>query len=50
MIILIGLSRIYLRVHYTSDVMAGMGLGLMWLVISLGTLNYIEKKRKSKTG
>jgi undecaprenyl-diphosphatase len=46
MIVIIGLSRVYLRVHYTSDVMAGTCIGLMWLVISLSLLNYIEKKRK----
>ena len=48
MIIVIGLSRIYLRVHYASDVMAGVALGLMWLVISLGVLNYIEKRARKK--
>lgn len=48
MIILIGLSRIYLRVHYLSDVMAGMALGLMWLVISLGILQYVEKRSQKK--
>lgn len=47
MIIVIGLSRIYLRVHYASDVMAGICIGLIWLVISLGVLGYIEKKRKA---
>jgi undecaprenyl-diphosphatase len=31
LIILIGFSRIYLRVHYFSDVMAGFALGLFWL-------------------
>jgi undecaprenyl-diphosphatase len=39
----IGISRIYLRVHYTSDVLAGFSLGLMWLVISLAILNRMEK-------
>ena len=44
MIVLIGLSRVYLRVHYVSDVMAGVALGLMWLVISLTILHFIEKR------
>jgi undecaprenyl-diphosphatase len=44
-VIIIGLSRIYLRVHYASDVMAGLALGLMWLVISLTVINYIERKK-----
>jgi len=47
-IIIIGLSRIYLRVHYASDVMAGMAIGLIWLVVSLTIINYIEKKKKKE--
>ena len=39
----VGLSRIYLRVHYASDVIAGFCLSLMWLVISLFILQRIEK-------
>ena len=42
-IILIGFSRIYLRVHYASDVMAGFSLGLVWLVLSLWIMHKIEK-------
>ena len=44
-VITIGISRIYLRVHYASDVVAGFSLGLMWLVISLWILHVIEKKK-----
>jgi membrane-associated phospholipid phosphatase len=49
MILIIGLSRIYLRVHYASDVIAGFSLGFMWLVLSFWTVHIIEKYRKSKT-
>ena len=47
MIVIIALSRIYLRVHYASDVLAGLSIGLIWLVISLGILNAIEKRTKA---
>lgn len=40
---LIGFSRIYLRVHYPSDVMAGFAIGLIWLVISLWALRHLER-------
>jgi len=43
LIILIGFSRVYLRVHYASDVMAGFILGLLWLLISLSLLEKIEQ-------
>lgn len=39
----IGLSRVYLRVHYASDVLAGFCLGIMWLLLSLWILDRIEK-------
>ncbi len=42
LIFFIGLSRIYLRVHYASDVIAGFSLGMIWLVLSLTVLNKIE--------
>jgi len=44
LILLIGFSRIYLRVHYASDVMAGLALGFIWLVISLRMIQRIEKR------
>lgn len=44
-IIFIGISRIYLRVHYATDVAAGFSLGMIWLVISLYGLGMIEKNK-----
>ena len=42
LIIVIGYSRVYLRVHYASDVLAGFIIGLLWLWISLAVLNQLE--------
>jgi membrane-associated phospholipid phosphatase len=46
LIIIIGFSRIYLRVHYTSDVLAGFAMGWLWIVVSLKVLRRIEKQGK----
>lgn len=35
LILLIGLSRLYLGVHYLSDIIVGYGVGLIWLLIAL---------------
>ena len=48
LIIFIGTSRVYLRVHYASDVLAGFCVGLMWLLLSLWILNKIEMYSKRK--
>jgi len=39
---LIGFSRVYLRVHYASDVAVGYITGFLWLIISLDVLKRIE--------
>jgi len=44
----IGVSRVYLRVHYASDVLAGFCVGLMWLLLSLWILNKIETFSRRK--
>ena len=43
LIILIGFSRVYLRVHYASDVLAGFIIGIIWLFISLNVLKKVEE-------
>lgn len=40
-----GLSRIYLHVHFPSDVIASFCLAVIWLSISLGVVHYVESKR-----
>ena len=42
LIVLIGFSRVYLRVHYASDVAAGFIIGLLWLLLSLAVLKLLE--------
>lgn len=41
-ILLIGFSRIYFRVHYASDVIAGFAAAIVWLLFSL----WLTEKRK----
>lgn len=47
-ILLIGFSRIYLRLHYFSDVMAGFAAGLIWLLISIWVIRRIEQYSSKK--
>ena len=36
--LIIGISRIFLRVHYPSDVIAGVALAIMWVLLSFWLL------------
>lgn len=42
LILTIGLTRIYLKVHYATDVIAGFCVGFLWLVFALAVLNRLE--------
>jgi undecaprenyl-diphosphatase len=48
LIMIIGGSRVYLRVHYATDVIAGYCIGFLWLVFTVWMLNKIEKHSKHK--
>jgi membrane-associated phospholipid phosphatase len=45
-VFMIGFSRIYLQVHYLSDVLAGYAGGLFWLSICITGLEVYSAKKK----
>jgi undecaprenyl-diphosphatase len=50
MFVLIGLSRIYLGVHYTTDVIAGFVAALIWiLVVRFVELQLARRRRRNAT-
>jgi undecaprenyl-diphosphatase len=49
MILTIGFSRIYLGVHYPSDVIAGYFAGGFWLIISIWCFQFIKEKIYERT-
>ncbi|VVB54955.1 Undecaprenyl-diphosphatase [uncultured archaeon] len=42
----VGFERVYLSVHWTSDVAAGYALGIFWLTTMVLALNYTTAKKK----
>ena len=47
MVIAIGLSRLYLGVHYFSDVVAGYAVGVLWLSVCISGLQVAQRRRLS---
>lgn len=47
-VIMIGFSRIYLRVHYFTDVVAGFCIGFSWLLISSYIIDQIKPRGLKK--
>ncbi|GJM29094.1 MAG: phosphatidylglycerophosphatase B [Cyclobacteriaceae bacterium] len=45
LILLIGFTRVYLGVHYPSDVVAGYAAGLSWLAICIWVFNLLNHRR-----
>lgn len=49
MILMIGISRIYLGVHYPSDVVGGYVISAAWLTASIGSYErFLEKRWRSR--
>lgn len=46
--LLIGISRIYLGVHYTSDVLAGFLISISYLIVYTSIINRIRTNKKAK--
>jgi undecaprenyl-diphosphatase len=45
---IVGFDRIYLNVHWFSDVLGGYLLGIFWLTFSILAFQYLEQTRKSR--
>jgi len=48
LIVSIGLSRIYLGVHYTSDVLGGFCIAVSYLMVYTGVIKWLSKNRQKK--
>ena len=48
LILLIGFSRIYLCVHFLSDVLGGYFFGFLWLLLAISFYEWYEDKQKYK--
>jgi undecaprenyl-diphosphatase len=50
LVIAIGYARIYLGVHYLSDVLAGYSAGFTWLVVCVTADGFAERRRLGRAG
>jgi membrane-associated phospholipid phosphatase len=43
-IVLVSFSRLYLGVHYLSDVLGGMAVGVVWLLMCLTAVESVRRQ------
>jgi membrane-associated phospholipid phosphatase len=48
LVLCIGFSRIYLGVHFLSDVLAGFLLGALWLLLGISVMELLESRRQKQ--
>jgi membrane-associated phospholipid phosphatase len=48
LILSITFSRVYMRVHYMSDVIAGLAIGFIWLALLLWAIDKLEKHYENR--
>jgi undecaprenyl-diphosphatase len=44
-VMVVGWSRIYLRAHWTTDVIAGFAIGIGWLLLAISLVGRFEGRR-----
>jgi membrane protein DedA with SNARE-associated domain/membrane-associated phospholipid phosphatase len=49
LVVAIGISRLYLGVHYFSDVVAGYAVGILWLSVCISGLQVAQRRRLTTT-
>jgi len=50
LVLTIGFARIYLGVHYLSDVLAGFSAGVIWLIVCVTGYDFAERRRVGPAG
>jgi undecaprenyl-diphosphatase len=48
MVVLVGLSRVYLGVHWASDIAGGWSAGTVWLISAVASFEMLLRLRGEK--